>query len=81
MAFKKVWRSIIVSFFCGFFNGDLIDNGLKKCFRVYMMFNILIWYIDDLEGVINVSNVNSNLKQLECGLEFWVLGIRRIYRN
>jgi len=29
-------------------------DGLKKYFRVYMMVNILIWYMDELGGVIDV---------------------------
>jgi hypothetical protein len=44
-----------LSFSVVFFIVDLIVDGLKKyCFRDFMMFNIFIWYIDDLRGVIDV---------------------------
>jgi hypothetical protein len=52
--------------------GDLIVGRLKKCFRVLMMLNILILYMDGLRCVINVQGVNFSLKRTNKGLKLWV---------
>jgi hypothetical protein len=45
------------------------------------MFSILIWYMDDLRGIIDVYDVNFGLKWIKWGLEFWVLRICIIFKR